>query len=243
MRYKSIIRTLLIIGALAAFAPAAAQAEAPTFTSGPGALTSSSTLSFEFSLPGALGYQCAFDGGEYGTCVSPLVRPTFGDGAHTLSVKANIIVINQQCIPDGFGGQICVPMPTSTVSDAATYAFTVDRTLPNTSVKSGPKNRSASKSRNVTFKFSSEDGSTYTCALDKKAAAACTSPYKLKKLKVGVHTLTVVATDAAGNVGKPMTRVFAVNSKTKAFKFVSSKKYKVCKVKKKRLVKCRTKKL
>jgi hypothetical protein len=50
----------------------------------------------------------------------------------------------------------------------------------------------------VTF-ASSEANSTFTCKVDKSKAKACTSPFKLKKLKPGPHVFTVAATDAAGN--------------------------------------------
>jgi hypothetical protein len=45
---------------------------------------------------------------------------------------------------------------------------------------------------------STEAGSTFTCAVDAKKPAPCTSPVKLR-LKVGTHVVHVTATDPAGN--------------------------------------------
>jgi hypothetical protein len=55
----------------------------------------------------------------------------------------------------------------------------------------------------VTFEFSSsEAGSTFSCAVDKKHPTACTSPLRVKKLEPGKHEFSVVATDAAGNADR-----------------------------------------
>ena len=48
------------------------------------------------------------------------------------------------------------------------------------------------------FTFSADEQSTFTCKLDRAAAAPCTSP-TTRKLKPGRHTFTVTATDTAGN--------------------------------------------
>lgn len=244
MNLKRLVRTTLAVAVTAVVLPVSAQAEAPAITGGPGALTNSSTLSFSFNLAGAMGYNCAFDGGDFGTCASPLVMATLGDGSHTLSVKATVMTTVEQCIDFGPPiGVSCIPMPSVGDSEVATYVFVVDRTLPSVTVTSGPKDRSSSKSTTASFAFGAEAGSTYACALDAKPAVPCVSPFKVKKLKAGVHKLVVTPTDAAGNVGKPFARIFAVNSKTKAFKFVSATKVKQCAVKKKRLVKCKTRKV
>ncbi len=75
-----------------------------------------------------------------------------------------------------------------------------DTTPPETTIVKGPRNKV--KKRKASFAFeSSETGSTFECALDKKPFAACTSPAKFKvKRKPPKHKLRVRATDTAGNV-------------------------------------------
>ena len=59
--------------------------------------------------------------------------------------------------------------------------------------------------------FSSEDGATFECSLDRGAFARCSSPYDAGALAPGDHTLAVRATDAAGNVESPAKeRAFSI---------------------------------
>ena len=89
----------------------------------------------------------------------------------------------------------------------------VDSTPPETTISKGPKKKTKSRKAKFTFS-SSEAGSTFTCALDKKPAAPCTSPLKLKRLKRGKHKLVVTATDAAGNAdASPATYRWKVKKK------------------------------
>lgn len=73
-----------------------------------------------------------------------------------------------------------------------------DTTPPETTINRGPKKKSSKRKAKFTFS-SSESGSSFVCKVDRKAAAPCTSPLKVKRLKPGKHRLNVVATDAAGN--------------------------------------------
>ncbi len=90
-----------------------------------------------------------------------------------------------------------------------------DATPPETTIDKGPKRKS--RKRKAKFRFSSnEPGSTFTCAVDRKPPAPCTSPLKLKRLKRGKHKLTVTATDAAGNAdASPATYSWKVKKKRK----------------------------
>ena len=80
---------------------------------------------------------------------------------------------------------------------------------PDTTITKAPKKKSTK--RKATIKFSSSiAGSTFTCAVDDKAAALCTSPFK-KKYKYGKHTVVITATSAAGIVDPtPVTVTFKV---------------------------------
>jgi hypothetical protein len=49
----------------------------------------------------------------------------------------------------------------------------------------------------------SEDGVAFTCTLDGAVFEPCASPIALAGLAAGQHTFSVLATDEAGNVGKP----------------------------------------
>jgi hypothetical protein len=69
---------------------------------------------------------------------------------------------------------------------------------PDTKITKKPKK--ASTQRKVKMKFTSTvPGSTFTCAVDGKAAKPCTSPFK-KKFKVGKHKVVITATSPFGPV-------------------------------------------
>src|SRR5439155_9926370 len=64
----------------------------------------------------------------------------------------------------------------------------------------------------ATFSFtSSQAGSTFSCALDSAAAAACTSPQSYSGLAAGSHSFTVTATDPAGNTSSPVAFSWTIN--------------------------------
>jgi hypothetical protein len=75
---------------------------------------------------------------------------------------------------------------------------------PDTTVTKKPKKKSTDRS--VKVKFSSDPGSTYTCALDGKAAKACTSPYK-KRLGYGTHKMLITSTSQYGIVDATPAKV------------------------------------
>jgi hypothetical protein len=86
---------------------------------------------------------------------------------------------------------------------------------PDTTGLKGPKKVKAGKAAKFEF-GSTEPGSTFTCTIDEGSAKACTSPFSAKTKKPGKHTLTVIATDAAGNADlTPATADFTVKKKKK----------------------------
>jgi len=90
-----------------------------------------------------------------------------------------------------------------------------DKTAPDTKIDKAPPKKTKKKMAKVQFS-STEAGSTFQCKLDKGAFAPCSSPLTLKKLKVGRHTLQVVAVDAAGNTdATPATAQWKVKKKQK----------------------------
>jgi len=68
-------------------------------------------------------------------------------------------------------------------------------TAPDTILTKKPKSSTKTKAK-VTF--TSTEAATFECKLDKKKWKSCTSPFKVKHLKVGKHTVQVRAIDAAG---------------------------------------------
>lgn len=56
---------------------------------------------------------------------------------------------------------------------------------------------------------------SFTCKLDKNAAAPCTSPTTYRGLKFGKHSIEVRSTDAAGNLSDPATQTFKIKRKRK----------------------------
>ncbi len=155
--------------------------------SGPPALTSQRTASFQFSgngnlSPGDTGgitFQCSLDGAAFATCSSPVSLGSLADGQHAFQVR---IVL-------GTGN----PDPTP-----ASWTWRVDGTAPAASITSSLGSPVASRS--AAFQFVSDDPqATFECLLDGGAVTACSSPAVYNGLAEGSHAFSVRAVDAAGN--------------------------------------------
>ncbi len=101
------------------------------------------------------------------------------DGPHTVRAVAEVEAVRSETSPPN--------------------TFTVDTSVPDTTIVSGPPDRT--REQNVLFEFgSTEPAATYECSLDGADFTACPSPVTFTGLAVGPHTLLVRARDAAGNV-------------------------------------------
>ncbi|HYO68245.1 MAG TPA: Ig-like domain-containing protein, partial [Archangium sp.] len=84
-------------------------------------------------------------------------------------------------------------------SSPASYTWTVDAAVPDTTIVSGPPTRTNATS--ATFDFSSpEAGVTFECSLAGAAFISCSDPETFTGLDERTHTLQVRARDASGNV-------------------------------------------
>jgi hypothetical protein len=83
-------------------------------------------------------------------------------------------------------------------ADEVAVPVVKDTTPPDTRLGKGPKKKTTSSRAAFTF-TATEAGSSFTCAVDKKPARPCTSPFRLKKVRPGKHEVTITAVDAAGN--------------------------------------------
>jgi len=75
--------------------------------------------------------------------------------------------------------------------------FTVDNTVPVTTINTKPD--AISNAANAIFTFSASETSTFQCQINGGRFSACTSPKEYANLTTGNHTFSVKATDTAGN--------------------------------------------
>src|SRR3954468_19870378 len=87
-----------------------------------------------------------------------------------------------------------------------------DTTPPDTTITSGPTGTTSDNS--PTFAFTAtEANSVFECRVDSGAWADCTSPWTTAALSDGAHSVSVRATDAAGNTdASPATKTWTVQS-------------------------------
>jgi hypothetical protein len=149
-----------------------------SITSAPPLLTNQTSASFSFvaSKPGST-YQCALDGGAFGSCSSPRLYTSLSNGSHTFAVRGVWIAL---------------------VGPATEYSWRIDTVPPQTIITSTPP--ADSHSRTAAFAFTSgEANSTFTCRLNSAGLVPCTSPHAYNGLGDGTYTFRVQAVDAAGN--------------------------------------------
>jgi Ca2+-binding RTX toxin-like protein len=154
-------------------APSLSVTAAPSGTTTP----TKSVFAFETDDPTAT-TQCRVDDGAWTPCLSGFAPP-LSDGVHKVEIRA----------VDDAGNE----SPTSTT------VWTVDGTLPNVQITSGPTG--TVNVRDVSFTFTVDDpAADVECRLDFGAWQPCGSPRSLTGLTDGPHSFDVRATDAAGNV-------------------------------------------
>ncbi|MBA3395623.1 MAG: hypothetical protein H0T89_23470 [Deltaproteobacteria bacterium] len=161
-----------------------------TLTAQPLALSNDTTPTVAFTTAGAaVALACAVDAGAFVACTSPFTT-TVAEGTHTLTVRAT----------DAAGNS----------GTATTAMFVVDITPPTVTITGQPLALSNDTTPTVTF-TTAGSAVALACAVDAGAFGACTSPFTTTVAE-GTHTITVRATDAAGNSGTATTAMFVVDT-------------------------------
>jgi hypothetical protein len=125
-----------------------------------------------------------------GQPVDPTTVPTFSVGTQLPGYLVNLSAVWEPDADHDLYGDVSQDLcPQSALTQAACP-------VPDTTVTKAPKKKSKRRKAKITF-TSTVAGSTFTCAVDKKAAVPCTSPFK-KKFKYGKHTVVITATSSVG---------------------------------------------
>ena len=164
-----------------------------SLTSSPSTRTNQTLAIFTFSSPEAgATFQCNLDGVGYSACTSPTLYMDLSPGSHSFRVRAL----------DAAGNVDATPV---------TFLWTIDLTVPNTTLSSTPE--SPTRLASAAFSFAStESNSTFTCSLDGEAFTPCTSPASYTHLAAGPHSFQVRARDQAGNVdASPATFLWLID--------------------------------
>ncbi|TXL61414.1 FG-GAP-like repeat-containing protein [Aeromicrobium terrae] len=158
--------------------------------SGPADVTNQTRATFTFSADEPATFECKLDAGAYAACESGDSFGPLGSGTHTFAVRATDEAGNVDPVP-------------------ASKTWIVDTTPPQTTITSGPSGLSLLSSKATFGLASSEGGSSFQCRLDSGAWQSCTSPWSVTQVHLGNHTVSVRATDPAGNVDPtPATRTW-----------------------------------
>ncbi len=138
-------------------------------------------------------YQCSINGGTFTDCPQTYSTPALPDGSYTIAVRAR----NSVGVLD--------PTP-------ATYTWTVDTAPPDTNFVTTEPNPTTDPTGDFAF-GSNESPVTYECSIDGGTFTACTQTFSTPALAAGSHTISVRATDAAGNVDPtPATYTWTVTA-------------------------------
>jgi len=162
-----------------------------SIASGPtnGATVTTSTPTYGLGADEASLFQVKVDAGSFQACPVACTVSPLANGLHTIAFRA----IDSD---ENFHADLTPAARTVTVA----VPPSPDSTPPNTFVSGKKKVKTRKKKARVAFTFTAtEPGSSFACSLDGRPFVPCTSPFSAK-LRRGAHTLSVVATDTAGNV-------------------------------------------
>src|SRR6476660_2845907 len=157
---------------------------APTVTLGtkPPNPSNDPTPTFSFSAGEASTFQCQLAAAAFAPCTSPTTLGSTADGSHTYTFKAT----------DAAGN----------TGPVTSYVWTIDTVAPTVTLSIKPPNPTNDTTPDFAFSANETVPAGFQCQLDAAAFAACTSPKALATTADGSHTVTVKATDGAGNTGQ-----------------------------------------
>jgi MYXO-CTERM domain-containing protein len=181
-----------------------------SIVSGPTGTVSSSSATFDFASTEAnVTYECSLDGAAFTACTDPDTFTGLADGEHTLRVRAR----------DAAGRVDPTP---------ASRTWTVDTTAPAAPIVTSPSN-GAQVGGTPIFSGTAEPGSTITILVDGAVVGTTTANpdgnwtfTPTTPLAEGPHTVTVTATDPAGNTSPPSTAITVTVDTTVPDTFIDS---------------------
>ena len=150
------------------------------------------TADFTFSADEPVsGFECNLDAGGFMPCTSPLATASLLDGAHSIEIRAVDLAGNV---------------------GAFNFAnWTLDTVAPTAVLDSYPADPTYETS--PVFSFSSPDGAvSFECFVDSVSQGGCSSPFMPVIVGDGSHTVDVVPTDAAGNVGSAASYTYVLDT-------------------------------
>ena len=161
--------------------------------SGPTGTITTDTTTFTFSSDDPTAdLECSLDSGAWTPCTSPEVLVSLAEGTHEFSIRAFDAAGNVDDSP-------------------ATRSFSVDVTVPDTTIDTGPADTIIMDT--TTFTFSSDDpAATFECNLDTSTWIGCSSPYELESLGDGAHVFAVRAIDGTQIDATPASDTFTVDT-------------------------------
>ncbi len=175
-----------------------------TITSGPSGTIGTDAASFSFVANELATFECRLDGGAWRSCTAPKPYTRLAEGPHTFTVRATDAADNVEVSPPSrtFTVDLADPPPGGGGGGGGGGGPAADTTAPTAQITRVKVTRK--KRRAMVFFTGADDTTaanalTFTCALDGKAEASCSSPAIFKKLKPGRHRIEVRAIDAAGN--------------------------------------------
>ena len=164
------------------------QFDRPTIIAAPPSVTNTPTVTFAFTAPIDTTFWCSLDGAPAQVCGTGLTGqvtyPDLADGNHRVQVQTDNLTT---------GGRV-------------TRWFEVDTSAPVVTLGGVVV---AGASAQINF-ATDEVSADFVCALDAAAAAPCDSPVTYTNLALGQHTVSVTATDFAGNASSPVSARFTV---------------------------------
>ena len=165
-----------------------------SLTTTPSNPANSSSANFAFNGSEAnCTFECQLDSGSWTGCASPAAYTGLPEGNHAFKVRARDLAGNMD-------------------ASAASFAWTIDLTLPTVFINSYPANPTNSPTASFAF-FCSETGCSFECRMDGGVWSGCSSPQSYSSLGDGQHIFQARATDAAGNCSSnPATFIWIVDT-------------------------------
>ena len=161
----------------------------------PDYISNKRTADFGWTSNSATSYDCALDGIALACTTEGRTRfDNLGEGWHTFTVR-------------GRASGWVDPVPVR-------WDWKVDTTAPGTTIEGGPTDGSSTSATTAEFTLSSDEaGAGFGCSLDGDAIACTKGTLRLDGLAPGEHTLSVTASDSAGNVDQSAaTRSWTVDT-------------------------------